>query len=206
MVSGSYRDLFVVIATAAATLIGLLFVALSVAESHPGSHPRVVRQFRAAASFVAFINALAVTLFGLVPGTNVGIPALVLGLSGILFTGAGIRRTFEAPAAPHAGPQQPVLITLLLLMFGFQAAYGIVLLAKVHDSSALGNIGDILIVSLLIGIARAWEVVGEWNTGIWASVTSLLWPSSSSQEVPGPGAGDQPGAGDLDRTPDDRPE
>ena len=56
MATGIYRDLFVVIATSAATLIGLLFVALSVSESRAGSRPKVVRQFRAAASFVAFIN------------------------------------------------------------------------------------------------------------------------------------------------------
>ena len=64
MATGSYSSLFVVIATSAATLIGLLFVALSVSGSGSGSRPTVVRQFRAAASFLAFINALTVTLFG----------------------------------------------------------------------------------------------------------------------------------------------
>lgn len=204
--TGSYSDLFIAIATAAATLIGLLFVALSVAESRPGSHPRVVRQFRAAASFVAFVNALGVTLFGLVPGTNVGVPALVFGLTGVLFTAAGVRRTVKTPAYRNVGAQQRSLITLLLFVFGFEFAFGIVLIDKVHDTSALANIGYILIVSLLIGIARAWEVVGEWNTGMWASVTSLLWPPSSTDEVAGPAAGDQSGVGDPGNTPDAHPE
>ena len=109
MAIGSYRDLFVVIATAAATLIGLLFVALSVSESRGGTRPKVVRQFRAAASFVAFINPLAVTLFGLVPGTNVGYPALALGASGLLFTAAGVRRTLELPSAVSSLHNNPSL-------------------------------------------------------------------------------------------------
>ena len=130
MATGNYRDLFVVIATSAATLIGLLFVALSIAESRAGTRPKVVRQFRAAASFVAFINPLTVTLFSLVPGTNVGYPALVLGASGLLFTAAGIRRTLELPFRDIIGSQQPVLVILLLLVFGFELAFAVVLIVK----------------------------------------------------------------------------
>jgi hypothetical protein len=50
VVLGNYRDLFVVIATSAATLIGLLFVAMSVSKGRAQAHPQVIREFRAAAS------------------------------------------------------------------------------------------------------------------------------------------------------------
>ena len=47
MVTGDYRDFFVVLATAAATLIGLLFVALSVSGGgRAKNHPQVIRDFR----------------------------------------------------------------------------------------------------------------------------------------------------------------
>jgi hypothetical protein len=206
MAIGSYRDLFVVIATAAATLIGLLFVALSVSESRGGTRPKVVRQFRAAASFVAFINPLAVTLFGLVPGTNVGYPALALGASGLLFTAAGVRRTLELPFRRIVASQQPFLVTLLLLVFGFEFAFGIVLIVNVRDTSALANIGNILIVSLLIGIARAWELVGDWNTGMLSSIILLLGPAPNSEDVGGAGSGlNATVAEDLGQAPDDQP-
>ncbi|MGO8959534.1 MAG: hypothetical protein ACLQFR_19530 [Streptosporangiaceae bacterium] len=82
MVLGTYRDLFAAIAGSAATLAGLLFVAVSVVPRRgTGSGLNVIQQVRAAAAMIAFSNALAVSLFGLVPGTNVGIPAVVLGLS-----------------------------------------------------------------------------------------------------------------------------
>ena len=38
----------------------------------------------------------------------------------------------------------------------------------------MGQTGDVLIASLLIGIARAWELVGEWDTGIVSSIALLV--------------------------------
>jgi hypothetical protein len=74
MLAGTYRDLFPAIADCAAALTGLLFVAVSVAARHnPSDRPVVIQQVRAAASILAFTNALAVSLFGLVPGTTSGI-------------------------------------------------------------------------------------------------------------------------------------
>lgn len=82
MIIGAYRDLFAAIATAAAALTGLLFVAISVAPRHSSTtEDGVLQDVRAAASLLAFTNALAVSLFGLVPGNNVGYPAVVLGVS-----------------------------------------------------------------------------------------------------------------------------
>ena len=97
------------------------------------------------------------------------------------------RRSSSRPS--KFGSQQPFLVTLLLLVFGFELAFGIVLIVNVHDTSALANIGNILIVSLLIGIARAWELVGDWNTGIWSSIMLLVRPVADGGEDAGPGAG-----------------
>ena len=99
VVSATYRDLFATVATAAGALTGLLFVALSlVPRRASGSGLSVIQQVRAAAAWLAFTNALAVGLFGLVPGTNVGYPALVLGVIGIAFTVAGIRSILASQA------------------------------------------------------------------------------------------------------------
>ena len=63
------------IADCAAALTGLLLVAMTVARRHsPADRPVVIEQVRAAASILAFTNALAVSLFGLVPGNNIGYP------------------------------------------------------------------------------------------------------------------------------------
>jgi len=172
-VLGDYRDLFVTIATAAATLTGLLFVAMSVAETHTTAHPPLVREFRAAASLLAFINAFTVSLFGLVPGNDIGYPAIVLGVSGVAFTAAGVRTTLVLHNARRRQRPQVILFAVLLITFGVELAYGIALVVDRHSTGALDIIGDVLIVSLLIGIARAWELVGNWDTGLVSSIALI---------------------------------
>jgi hypothetical protein len=216
VVVGDYRDLFVVISTSGATLIGLLFVALSISESRSGARPKLIRQFRAAAAFLAFVNALAVSLFSLVPGTNAGIPALALAITGILFTAAGVRSTLQLSLRQNVGSGQPVLVVLLLLMFGFELYLGILLTLDIHRTWVVGEIGNVLIVSLLIGIARAWELVADWDTGILSSVILLFGSSTRAKQAVTADAGDrsaeqrspedQSSGDDLDARPDDHPE
>jgi hypothetical protein len=74
MLGGACRELFAAIAECAATLSGLLFVAVTVVgRQRPADRTVVVGQVRAA-SIVAFANALTVSLFGLVPAGLTGPP------------------------------------------------------------------------------------------------------------------------------------
>ena len=167
MVTGTYRDLFVAIATAAASLTGLLFVALSVAPRPPaGGHTTVIRQVRAGAALLAFTNALAVSLFGLVPGNNIGYPAAAVGAGGVLFTLGGVRSIVSDPVArPRIGSQFG-LVVLLLAAFGGELGAGVAALAHPHSTDPIDWIGNILAGSLLIGVARSWELVGDRDTGV----------------------------------------
>jgi hypothetical protein len=174
VVSATYRDLFATVATAAGALTGLLFVALSlVPRRASGSGLSVIQQVRAAAAFLAFTNALAVALFGLVPGTNVGYPALVLGVIGIAFTVAGIRSILASQATSRQQLRQVGLVVLLLLIFGTELIAGIVLLARPDSSTSAQVIGYALVASLLVGVARSWELVGARDTGLIASIMTL---------------------------------
>ena len=84
--------------------------------------PVVIEQVRAAACILAFTNALAVSLFGLVPGNNIGYPAVVFAVVGILFTAAGTRSIFSGHVPRHHVPRQLALIALLLATFTFELA------------------------------------------------------------------------------------
>jgi hypothetical protein len=52
-----------------------------------------------AASLLSFTKPQVVTLFSLVPGTNVGYPAIAMGIVGLLFTSAGLRSILADPQA-----------------------------------------------------------------------------------------------------------
>jgi hypothetical protein len=174
VVVGNYRDLFVVIATAAATLIGLLFVAMSVSKGRAQAHPQVIREFRAAASLFAFTNAFSVALFGLVPGNNIGYPAAIVGVIGVFFAAAGVRTTLSLPVQQQHRRPQLSLIIALLVVFGFELAFGVELIINARHGGVLDVLADVLIASLLIGIGRAWELVGEWDSGITSSIRRLI--------------------------------
>jgi hypothetical protein len=188
MVRGTFGNLFAVVAGSAATLTGLLFVAMSVAKTRTKGHPPVIREFRAAAALIAFINALTVSLFALVPGTNAGYPATILGLVGLFFTGAGTRTTLTLPELRKQRRPQLYLIVLLLVAFGCELIFGIALIGRPDRSWALEDVGYVLIASLLIGIARAWELVGDWDTGIVSSIALLLGLKSMSGSPADPSA------------------
>ncbi len=174
MVTGAYRDLFVAIAGAAGALTGLLFVALSVApRPRMAEHPNVIRQVRAAAALVAFTNALAVSLFGLVPNNLIGYPAAVAGVVGLLFALGGLRSILADPAARSRVRSQIGLILLLLAAFGVEIVAGVIAAADPHEKAPIDVIGNVLVASLLIGVARSWELVGDRDTGITASIAAL---------------------------------
>lgn len=177
MLSAGYRDLFTVIATSAAALTGLLFVVVTVAERRePRSLPAVVQEVRAAAALLSFMNALTVSLFSLVPGTNAGYPALVVGIIGLLFSAAAIRSILgvSRPTSDKVRPVRNLVLTLLLLLvFAAEAIEGIDLIQHPHQTGPLEYISQILIASILVGVARAWELVGGRDTGILASLAVL---------------------------------
>jgi hypothetical protein len=186
--------MLVAIATTAGALTGLLFVALSVAPRRQRDlGPRVIRQLRAAAALLAFSNALSVSLFTLVPGTNIGYPSIALGVIGIAFTAAAMRSIVTSQATLTQKRAQLSLITLLLLIFGTELIGGFTALTQ-PISNPPDSIGYALVASLIVGISRAWELVGDIDTGLLASIAALVGHGPQPQPDDAAAAGDVPDA------------
>ena len=184
LLTESYRELFTALATCAAGLTGLLFVAISVAprEGKP-AQPAVIHHVRAASALVAFTNALVVSLFGLVPGNSAGKAAIAVGAVGILFTAASVRSIVTSrDVSWEQALRQAGLIALLLAAFGAELGCGIGV--TFNRTAVFGPelLGDVLIAMLLIGIARAWELVGDRDTGILSSLAVLVGHSSAPDD------------------------
>ena len=187
MLNATFRELFVAIAGCAGALTGLLFVALSVSPHSEGPPERhVIRQVRAAAALLAFTNALAISLFSLVPDTNVGYPAVAMGVSGLLFTAAGIRSILASPYARHRWRRQAGLIMLLAVIFGAELVNGIEALQHPTATGPLQGISYSIVSSLIVGVARAWELVGDRDTGIFSSIAVLVGREHSLGETSEP--------------------
>ena len=185
MITGAYRDLFAATAAAAGALTGLLFVAMSVASRQALVHgPPVIRQIRGSAALLAFTNALAVSLFGLVPDINVGYPAVIVATIGILFTAAAIRSILSSRAGRAQIRAQTSLIMILLLICFTELIAGIIVLGNPSSQTSVQVIDYAVVTSLLVGIGRAWESIGERETGILASLGIL-----AGHAAPAEGAG-----------------
>ncbi len=176
MVPGSVHDFFVACASVAGALIGLLFVAISVAaERLAREEARAqIHRIRAAAALAAFINALAVSLFSLIPGQKIGPTAVAAASSGIVFIAAALLSLIRRHQLRRGILLEIVFLFGLLVTFVVQLINGADVLAQPGDSGAVYTIASMVVICFLIGIARAWELIGGPSIGITHEVTALI--------------------------------
>jgi hypothetical protein len=79
-VPSHFSPFFAATATVAGALIGLLFVAISVAPTRQDESQRVITDVQAGVAFSALINALVISLFGLIPGIGLGTTVAIVGV------------------------------------------------------------------------------------------------------------------------------
>ena len=76
-------------------------------------------------------------------------------------------------------------MALLSLAFGFELGGGIELIGTPASTGGAQVVCNVLVVLLLIGIARAWELVGNRDTGIIASIAVLAGHQRQDEEAAG---------------------
>jgi hypothetical protein len=181
MVPEGIREFFAASAGVAGALIGLLFVVLTVsaerlAREKPGSQ---IHRSRAAAALTAFTNALAISLFALIPGQKIAVTAMVVAVFGLLFVAAALLSLLRL----HQMRIRDALLLLgLAVVFVIQLDQGISLIADPGNSGDVNTIAVLVICCFLIGIARAWELAGGPSIGLGREVTSLVRDHQRGQE------------------------
>ena len=69
--------------------------------------------------------------------------------------------------------RQISLLNLLIVIFGTELVCAIYVLVRPDSTEPVQLIGYALVTSLIVGIARAWELVGDRDTGLSASIAVL---------------------------------
>ena len=150
MVPGVYDAYLAAMATAAAALIGLLFVAVSVRDDTIfGPHAVPGGEALAITAFTGLVNSFVVSLLGLIPKVNIGEPAVIMAVIGIVAIVRLQRRL-------HTGRNLLVLV-ITLLAYAAQLGFGVLLLVDPHDSGQLLNLSFIVFVTLIVSLQRAWH-------------------------------------------------
>ena len=176
MVPESIRDFFVASGSAAGALIGLLFVAISVASERlaRAKAGAQLHRIRASASLTAFINALTVSLFALIPGHKIGPTAAAVAGVGLAFVIAALLSLVRLRQMRWDTLRDALFLIALAGTFVVQLIEAVDVITQPGDSSAVNTIAVLVIVCFLIGIARAWELIGGPSIGIGQEVQALV--------------------------------
>lgn len=152
MVPDEYIAYLAAMATAAAALIGLLFVAVSVRDDTifgPNAMPG--GEALAITAFTGLVNSLVVSLLGLIPKINIGEPAVTMAVIGIVAILRLQRRL-------HTGRNLIVLV-VTLLTYAAQLGLGVLLLVDPHESNQLINLSITVFITLIVSLQRAWSLL-----------------------------------------------
>jgi hypothetical protein len=169
-----YREFFVAAAGASGALIGLLFVAVSVfPERARRAATRVEYHTRASTALVVFTNALVLSLTALVPNVDLGWWTLVMGIIVFAFAAATARLIVTAALRRREHWSSLVLVAGLLVIAVTEFVTGIRLIIDDTDLYAIHVLDYLVIVDVLVGIARAWQLVNMRDTGLLASLRVL---------------------------------
>jgi hypothetical protein len=177
MVPDDLREFFVAAAGVAGALVGLLFVAISVSGGRlaekEASAP--INRIRAAAALTAFTNALTVSLLALVPGQKIAWTAIALGLVGLGFIVASLLSLFRLHLLLSRRVRDAVFLVGLMVVFVLQVIEGVRVLARPdHDEDPVRTIAILVVMCFLVGISRAWELIGGPEFGVTHEVTALF--------------------------------
>jgi hypothetical protein len=181
------HDFFVASAGVAGALIGLLFVAVSVShERLLAEDTEYVHRVRASAALTSFTNALAVSLFALVPGVGLADTAVVVGGVGLLFVAASLLAFVRARTTQPVSARDLLFLLGLVITCGWELVSGVRLASHGHNSDAADTIAVLVIVCFLIGVARSWQLVGGPSFGFFGELRMLLVGTSGDGNAPDP--------------------
>ena len=187
MVPESIREFFAASAGVAGALIGLLFVAISVsserlARTKAGAQ---VNRIRASAALTAFINALAVSLFALIPGQKIGPTSVAVAASGIAFVTASLLSLVRLRLTQWGTVRDALFLIGLAITFVLQLIAGVAVIVDPGNSGDVNSIAVLVVICFLIGISRAWELIGAPSIGLTREIGALVRGHENDPDEPG---------------------
>jgi len=183
MVPPELSNYFLATAGAGAALIGLLFVAVSIAPEHiVARNAPIERQAVAASTFTALLNAFFISLGALIPDSLSG-AALVMSSLGLLNS-----LTLGGHLLRHPKNWQNFIrrVFLILVSLGIYGDEFYNALRLTVTPSAVGNAYVLAILLLFvygIGLIRAWELLGVNRFGL-LSWLNPLYDLNESLPIP----------------------
>lgn len=175
MIPAAYSNFLVSSTQASAALIGLLFVAISIAPERVfGSGAESTRKAMALSSFTALANIFFVSIGSQIPDLDFGVMVVVAGVVAAsqtvsLLALIGDWRTERTLA------RGLVLFAISAGIYVFEVVIGVQLLLGPPNHALLTELETLMLGVFSIGLARAWELLGaRHGRGAFGMLTDWL--------------------------------
>jgi hypothetical protein len=184
MVPSEYTNFFITAATSGGALIGLLFVAISLAPERTvlASAP-IASRVVAGSTFTALLNAFFISLGALLPNTNIGWFAISFSIIGII-NSLSQGRTLLIPWPSWQNVLRRTWLTVLsLCLYIIELVCSIQLLFSPANETPVFYLGLSVLLIYAIALLRAWELLGVQRTGLMAWLNPLYDINKGDSEV-----------------------
>ncbi|MHB8596196.1 MAG: hypothetical protein ACYDER_05220 [Ktedonobacteraceae bacterium] len=164
MIPPAFNTYFATIAGAGAALVGLLFVAISIApEQTVLAEAPLERQAMASSCFIALSNPFLIALIALIP--NIGADAV--GLTTLALSMMGIFNIFilgwfllRQPMGWRSAVRRTAFVLIGLGLYGGEFYAGKTLLNTSNIETPLTWLAALLVGLYVLGLSRAWDLLG----------------------------------------------
>lgn len=177
MVPPAFVDFFMAMAQGGATLLGLIFVAVSIRHSGGEEVTETPEEATLAdASLIAMTDGFVVSAFALVPNLNVADVALPMsGVALFWAMNVAVRLGWSWLKAPSAETWihriRAIVPTLAaLVLAGVQVWVGVVLLERPADADAARGLAIVVVGYYGLALIRSWMLVGGTRHGLRAAL------------------------------------
>lgn len=166
MVPSAFTNFFIASAGAGGALIGLLFVAVSIApEKTIMANAPVERQASAGSAFTSLLNAFFISLGALIP-INLGQIIIVMSLLGFSSTAYYSFNLVRNLKDRHNLLARSLLLLAGLFIYGFEFYIALLMLNHPRDPSPFYGLSSLLLAAYGLGLVRAWQLLGAQRFGL----------------------------------------
>lgn len=171
MIPDSLTTFFLASAGIGATLVGLIFVAVSISPEHNvQANAPIERQAMAASSFTALLNAFFISFGALIPGF-IGSMTLILSTLGLINSSLLAWNLLKERERWQNVARRVFLILVSIIIYGYEFYFAILIILEPNSVGNIYTLAGLLLGVYGIGLTRAWQLLGARRFGIggWLS-------------------------------------
>jgi hypothetical protein len=166
MVPPAFLTFFAASAGAGAALVGLLFVAVSLApEQIVTRHAPMERQAVAGSAFTALVNAFFLSLVALIPRVDFGLFVIPIGAMSLLFSLIPAWALLRVRKGWPSLLRRAALVCASVLLYGLELWNGVGILNNPTQDGYVYALVFVLLGIIFLGLTRAWELLGAQRYG-----------------------------------------